>query len=90
MRNALAVNKLREDATEEERKNKEGDKEARDLTDGSHHSDNRNDEKAVFIEEFACREGDVVADESSHIARVTLPRHEGSFESFAPGMAANK
>ena len=90
MRNALAVNKLREDATEEERKDKEGDKKAGNLADSSHHGDDRDDEEAVFIEEFACREGNVVADESSHVARMTLPCYEGSLESFTPGMATNE
>ena len=90
MRNALAVNEFREDATEKKREDKEGDKEARNLTDGSHHRDNRDDKEAVFIEEFAGREGNIVADESSHIACVALPRHEGSFEGLAPRMATNK
>ena len=90
MRDALAVNELRENAAEKERKDKEGDEEASNLTNGGHHRDNRDDKEAIFIEEFAGREDNVVADESSHIARVAFPRHEGSFEGFTPGMATNK
>ena len=90
MRNALAVNKLREDATEEERKDKEGDKKAGNLADSSHHSDDRDDEEAVFIEEFAGREGNIIANKSSHIARMALPCYEGSLEGFTPGMATNE
>ena len=90
MRDALAVDELREDAAEEKRKDKEGNEEAGNLANGSHHRDNWNDEKTILVEEFACREGNIVADESGHITSVTLTSYEGSFESFAPGMAANK
>ncbi len=90
MRDALAVNKLREDAAEEERKDEEGDEETGNLANGGHHRNNWNDEKTILVEEFACREGNIVADESGHITSVTLTSYEGSFESFAPGMAANK
>jgi len=90
MRDTLAVNKLREDAAEEECKDEEGDEEAGNLANSSHHRDNWNDEKTILVEEFACREGNIVADESGHITSVTLTSYEGSFESFAPGMAANK
>jgi len=90
MRDALAVNKLREDAAEEERKDEEGDEETGNLANSSHHRDNWNDEKTIFIEEFACRKGNVIANESSHITSVAFAGNEGSFESFTPGMAANK
>lgn len=90
MRDALAVNKLREDAAEKERKDKEGDEETGNLADGSHHGDDWNDEKTILIEELTCREGNIVADESSHITSMALASYEGGFESFAPGVATNK
>ena len=90
MRDALAVDELRKDATKKKRKDKEGNEEASNLANGGHHGDDWDDEKTILIEELACREGNIVADESSHIASMTLASYEGGFESFAPGVATNE
>ena len=88
-RDALAMDEFREDAAEEKREDKEGNKKAGDLTDGSHHSDDRHDEEAVFVEELSNQECNIVADECRHVTGVIFAGKEGGFESFAPRIAAN-
>ena len=70
MRDALAVNEFREDAAEKKREEKEGDKEARNLTDGSHQRDNWDDKEAVFIEEFVVTENGHAESERNERAKL--------------------
>ena len=90
MSDALAVDELRKDAAEKERKDEEGDEETGNLADGGHHGDDWDDEKTILVKKFARREGNIVANESGHVTSVTFASYEGSFESFAPGMATNE
>ena len=83
MRDALAVNEFREDATEENR-DKYRDKEARGFADRRHHCNYRHDEQTVLVNNFREAKRGVIAKERKGVAAMVFPFYEGGAEGAAP------